>query len=189
MLRATGDQMAGLGEVIRLLLEKSWTLGVLLLVTGAGAWLASSRGQRLPPIVNEWDVPAALLGLALIALAIVNAALAKIGAALSARRTAAKDAVEALANLSTLNLEEFHALAEALDSGVTRISLHHGSVLADIWRKGLLIHKRRESPLQSICEIHPAILGVKNDIIERWKQDQRKGRVPKPIDQSTSWMG
>ena len=181
--------MAGLADVLRVVIEKSWTLGVLLLVTGGGAWFVSRHGQHVPTVVDEWDVLAALLGLALIALSIITAALATVDAAigdLCSARSAAKEAVQ---NLATLDFEELAALAELLEAGALRVSIHHGSILAGVWRKGVLVVKRRETPLQSICEVHPAVMELKDEIIAQWRKNTDEGRSSRLIDQGSTWMG
>lgn len=180
--------MAGLGEVLRLR-EKSWALGVLLLVTGGGAWFVSRHGQHVPAVVDEWDVLAALLGLALIVLSIVTVALARADAAIETRRVAKTAAKEAVENLATLDVEELSASAELLEAGSPRVSIHHGSILASVWRKGVLVAKRRENAMQSICEVHPAVLDSKAEIIAQWRENIREGRTSRLVDQGTTWMG
>ena len=171
--------MNGLADAVRVLLEKSWAVGVLLLIVGGGVWFAAAHAQPLPKHAAEWAVPAALLGFALVVLSIITTAIegarSKITGARTRRKKVSEEAEEATANLQTLNPEELSCLADFIAAGVTRATIEHDAILADVCRKGVLRAVRRPDYRHITVEIPDAILALGEEIKEGVSVLRRNG--------------
>ncbi len=184
--------MGGVEAVLRLALEKSWTLGVLVLVACGLVWGLSVQGFTVPPQVREWAPTGTAGGVALIALSLVNALLAGVRSVVvegfHAKRSAAASGKKALANIQTCTREEAEALLNYLSSPTTRFQLHSGSYAFGLVQKDIMVIIQQAGGMQWICEVHPAVLEVR----EKLKAELAAGLArlpPKRNDSgSTGWM-
>ena len=161
--------MADAEAIIRLFIEKSWAIGVLFVATCGLALLAETHGAKFPSIVHDWALPVLLLGCGLIALSIINVfghvAFAWISSALIARQERQEAEAQALRNLQTLSVQEQISLLGLLKSSNERYEVHSTSDGYRLMTKGILVEVQQVGGMTYLCEIHPAILKIKERLI------------------------
>lgn len=117
-------------SLLRVALERGWTLGLLLLVFCGAALVSSHFGIRLQETVRQWSVTGVLFGLAAIVVSITAnfTEWCRRRFAAGAARIADAAAQEAqgryfLANLAAFNSRDIEVLREILSSGTLRFEV------------------------------------------------------------------
>lgn len=164
--------MGDFAAVLRLVLERGWALGLLTALFFGLIYSADRYGFSVPEAVRQWSVVGLAAGAAIVAVSCIALVIRGFGSAvrwLSRKRNAAQsekeDAQTALLNMHTLGQEEIEYLLELLKQPLPRIEVHNGSNIANWIPKGILKPIGIAGPYSYVCEIHPAILKERAQII------------------------
>ena len=148
----------------RLVLDRLWAVGLLLIVFCVSALQASSRGMAISSTVTEWANAGALLGFASIVASIVHLRHASI----DRKKDAARSGRKALANVGSLDESELLMLANVasldesellilhwlLKGTQRRFELHDQAPAYALLRKGVLLCVQ-DLGISSLCKLHP----------------------------------
>jgi hypothetical protein len=173
-VRTTMDSFLSL---LRLALDRGWALGALLAIFFGGTLEASRFGLSLPTPVQEWSVAGLLFGVAVLLVSLAShivhgiGTLAKERSAKEAHRAAeTNEAREALANIGALNSHELGILLELLTRAPQRFEVH---IVSEAWAmidKGVLVRIRHGAGVSCICEVHPAIVQHREDVVAQLRK-------------------
>jgi hypothetical protein len=166
--------------LLRLALERGWTIGLLFLLFCGAALTAPHYAVELPDPVKQWSAAGFIFGGAVLLVSLAANVEAIVSRRLHARAglraKRAKETIEAqdaIANLEVLNAGDAAVLERLLSSGGTRFEI---GVLGDEYRLvklGLLIKVRTTGQSSWICEPHPAIMSRRSELAEHLR-DQLK---------------
>jgi hypothetical protein len=159
--------------LLRLALERGWTLGLLFLAFCGSALTAAHYGLlELPDVVKQWSGAGVLFGAAttLVSIASHFVSHLKRHHARAAERRAeadveAAEALHVLANLSALDDTSLAALESALSTVQKRFEVHmvsDGRRLVDLG----LFSVKDNLGTSWICEVHPAIAAKRAEILK-----------------------
>jgi hypothetical protein len=170
--------------LLRLALERGWTLGLLFVVFCGGALAAPRFGVELPDPVKQWSGAGLLFGVAVIIVSGTSHFLQLAGALLDsrARRRAAaaqRDAEnrQVVANLGALTIENAEALERLLSSSADRFQVDILSDTYQLKQLGLLTTVRRMGGTSWVCELHPALAAQRENLTRHFRE-QLKKRYP-----------
>jgi hypothetical protein len=156
--------------LLRLALERGWTVGLFFLLFCGGALAAVRFGVKLPPSLTEWASAGLIFGAAVIGLSWVANAVRYIGQKLrtSAHQKAeaaeqAADARSVLQNLSAMSIDDAAELYRILCSDAPRFQI---ATYAPAHRllELRLIRAVTMIDLGFVCELHPAIAARKDEL-------------------------
>jgi hypothetical protein len=160
--------------LLRLALERGWTVGLLFVLFCGMALASSVLGTKLPPVVMEWSTAGLIFGVAIILVSWVGKLVGLIRRRLQARAErnaeAAEDAAYArhvLANVAALGVEDAAVLEGILSRGDTRFQVDAQSVAFPLVQMGLLRVVGSVGRDRFICEVHPALRGQLKKITGR----------------------
>ena len=113
--------------LLRLSLERGWTLGLLLILFCGGAIASSRYGVDLPDPVKQWSAAGLIFGVCALVVSLTVNLTARLSVELEARRKRSVDRAEedaeakqVLANLDVLSPDDAVLLAAILASTTTR---------------------------------------------------------------------
>jgi hypothetical protein len=153
----------------RLALDRSWAVGLLLIVLCGSVLLASAHGTAISPTVTEWANAGMLFGFACIVVTpMVHLGHATIVFA-KQRKDAARERREALANVASLNENELLILYLLLERTPKRFELHDQAPAYALLKKGVLLNVQDLGRL-SLCELHPAIIARRHKFLAEIEQ-------------------
>jgi hypothetical protein len=161
--------MQQLLALLRLALERGWTVGLLLIIFFGLALLGSTHGFPFPQITNDWAHAGLSFGVATLIVSII-AQLVRIAQSIyTNRRDAAGVRVayiqDARANLELLNVDETTLLVGLLNQGRSRFEVRITDPTYELLRKGVLVEVRQHGGGVWVCDIHPGIAAIKRELI------------------------
>jgi hypothetical protein len=167
-------------SLLKLALEKSWSVGLLLVLSCEAARRADQFGIALPTAIIEWAGAGLIFGLAILAVWLVGQ-LAGAASHWSERQASHRrerlEHQEALKNLSTLDPQELRVLVELLKSGPLRLEVHSLSAAYPLLEKGIL-RGVQNLGTRWICELHPAIVAHRETLVPEAVDALRRIETP-----------
>lgn len=157
--------------LLRLALERGWSLGLLFLVFSGGALAAAHFGVELPTLVKQWAAVGVLFGVAAIVVSLAANLVALASRVIEERARRRADAAEqeaearqVRASVEALTVDNAVALARILSSGAERFQV---DILSDgypLVQMGLLIIERSLGGTRWICRLHPALAPQREEL-------------------------
>jgi hypothetical protein len=156
-------------ELLNLALERGWSLGILLVLFSGAILIAPWSGLRVPSLLEEWAGAGLLFGGSVVVLSLLSQIADAVARAVRReglrRKYARGSADDAIRNLSSLLPDELRVFHELLIGAPPRFEVHRLSAAHPLIDKGVLVPVRKLSGSNWICEIHPAILAMKQQIL------------------------
>jgi hypothetical protein len=142
--------------ILRLAVEKSWRVGLLLVVFCEAALLASSRGASFPLAITEWSNVGLVLGIACIIVWLVDHLGLAIANFVEKKTEDARERRDVLANVDSLTDRERYMLYSVLKETPRRFKI------VDLGPAWLFVERgifRVVTDLRdgTLCELHPAV--------------------------------
>jgi hypothetical protein len=159
-------------SLIRLALERGWTLGLLFIIFFGLAVLGPLYGYQFPKIATDWADAGFAFGIAAFVVSVVANLIRYGHSKLLARRETRDEhrhyIKEARANLELLIPQEWNTLLEILKSGRSRFNRRINDPAYALLVKGILVEDR---PLglgsTSVCDLHPGIVAIKKELLRK----------------------
>lgn len=163
------EHIAGL---LRLTIERSGTIGLLLTIFSGVSLFLGGRYLTLPPLITEWSGVGLVAGLAVLATSLIlkfGSSTGKIAstwieqsaqrqnAEMATQATAAIEAENARENLQTLDRDELEYLYRVLAQGTRRFDVHRVSPGPMLISKDIFREIAQPGPHLWTCELHPAL--------------------------------
>jgi hypothetical protein len=156
--------------LLRLALERGWTLGVLLIVFFASAIWAGGHGVALPILVIEWSGAGLLFGIATLIVSLIANFISYVRAIIIRRRDAngvrREEKAEARANLALLDSNEKATLLALLRKGQSRIEVQITDRTYSLLDKGVLVEVQQHGGAAWVCDLHPGIAAMRAELIK-----------------------
>jgi hypothetical protein len=164
-----GTDMENFLALLRLALERGWTVGLLLIVFFGLALLGPAHGFPFPEEVSRWNNAGLAFGTATFAVSIAANLVRLARSIISERRDAAEvrrnDVRNARANLQLLNQNERALLINLLQSNRSRFEVQIIDPLYPLLQKGLLVEVGRCGGSGWFCDMHPGIIAIKRKLL------------------------
>lgn len=156
--------------LLRLALERGWTLGLLFLIFFGAALLAPSHGVPFPEILSRsWVNAGFFFGLAVFVVSILNHFLEFVRGIVSNWQEAAEvrreEEREAARNFQLLTDTEKSVLIDLLRSNRTRFEVQIVDPSYELFRKGILVEVARSGASGWFCDLRAGILANKQKIL------------------------
>jgi hypothetical protein len=171
--------------LLRLALERLWTVGLILVLFCAGALEATSHGVELPQPVTQWSTAGLILGAAFIIaswLILIPSWTVKLVGYFSRKRAGrAEEEEEARAvraNLAAMTRDDAIELEYILSSGAPRFQVHIYEPRHRLLELGL-VKPVRFIQHGYICELHPT-LAAEADNLRRHLREQLQSTLGPP---------
>jgi hypothetical protein len=162
--------MNSLLDLLRLALERLWTVGLVAALFFGLALTAVHYGATLPPDVAEWALPGLLFGIVLIAVSLTEHLRGALSGCLKRwkQRRRAKD--EASRNLATLDQDELKMFYDFLRAAPPRFAVQVGSPAERLAQKNVLhivnlINGTFVNPDTLICEIRSELVAMSAELL------------------------
>jgi hypothetical protein len=173
---SSGADVESALALLRLALERGWTLGLLFVLFCGAAMTAPRLGFALPGSVTEWSAAGLLFGAAVIVVSLAANSVAairrKLGQFAERRADLAEQEArgrQALANVSALSTDQAETFLTVLRSGAARFQVDIVDDRYPLLELGLLnvVHDMGN---RLVCELHPAIAARRDEFINHFQE-------------------
>lgn len=161
-----GWAMEGIAQLLTTIAERAFYYAVLGLVFCGLLMIGNYLGFSIPQSVLEWLNVAFALCLAIAVMEFGRRVIASVQGRAEVSRAEKEEHNQALRNVAALYREEALTLRALLGANApTRFTVAPLSPLSPLMDKGVLRVVREAGALSYICEVHPAILERKADVL------------------------
>jgi hypothetical protein len=157
--------------LLRLALERGWTLGLLMILFFGLALWAPPHGYPFPEIVTEWANAGIDFGIAAFVVSILANLIRFLGSFIERRRDVAElrrdQRREAQGNLDLLEPDERMMLVDLLKLNHSRFTVQISDPAYALLYKGVLEEVRKYGGAGWVCELHPGIVAMRDELLRK----------------------